>query len=204
MVEMEDFMSVRVIYQDGVLDEIDANCLNNLLSNNRIKKMLRSEGWISVDTAPMRGRRRRRYEGSERLKPVGYDGPERRKAAVYEGPERRKAAMRQLLMNPLCKDRRYSKDPTRVVKSILHDSSGKSDLAKIHGKSDADLFNCPRCHSKCEEMEILDGSSVGIILLMECSNKQCGNCYSIICDGEGCLERVVAMQCDPVVEMLLS
>ena len=60
-------MPVKVIYENDVLDEIEPSSLDQLIALNRIKKFLRSEGWATVGTDPIRGRRRR-YEGPERRK----------------------------------------------------------------------------------------------------------------------------------------
>lgn len=63
-------MPVKVMYQDNVLDEVDPSVLQELISSRKIKKFLRSDGWVSIESAPLRG-----HGGF-------YNGPERRAAVV--------------------------------------------------------------------------------------------------------------------------
>ena len=58
------------MYDNNAIDTVDPSFLDGLIASKKIKKFLRSEGWASVDTDPLRGR-----GGS-------YEGPERRKKRV--------------------------------------------------------------------------------------------------------------------------
>jgi hypothetical protein len=59
-------MLIKVIYQNDKHDMIKPIMLDTLLFANKIKKFLRSEGWITVGVDKIRGR-----GGS-------YEGPDRR------------------------------------------------------------------------------------------------------------------------------
>jgi hypothetical protein len=60
-------MLIKVIYQNDKHDMVKPIMLNTLLFANKIKKFLRSEGWISV--------------GIDNIRGTGgyYEGPERRR-----------------------------------------------------------------------------------------------------------------------------
>lgn len=76
-------MKIKVIYHDDELATVDPAILDNLLTWNKIKKFIRSDGWVTVATDPLRGR------GGQ------YNGPERRKApgkAVEESTTHEDAA----------------------------------------------------------------------------------------------------------------
>ena len=60
-------MPVQVIYDNDIIDAVDPSFLDGLIASKKIKKFLRSEGWATVDSDPLRGR-----GGS-------YEGPDRRK-----------------------------------------------------------------------------------------------------------------------------
>src|SRR5271157_5868356 len=79
-------MPITVMYENDVLDEVEPALLDDLLlGSTKIKKFLRSEGWVVVGTDPIRGRRRRKYDGPERrktpvdIKPLYEDITERRR-----------------------------------------------------------------------------------------------------------------------------
>ncbi len=61
-------MLIRVEYADGERHLVRPHQLNRLLSYDLIERFERSEGWVSVRDAALRGPR-----GS-----LEYDGPERR------------------------------------------------------------------------------------------------------------------------------
>ncbi|MFZ2198859.1 MAG: EAL domain-containing protein, partial [Thermodesulfovibrionales bacterium] len=73
-------MPIQVIYDNDTIDVVDPSFLDGLIASRKIKKFLRSEGWATVDTAPLRGR-----GGS-------YEGPDRRKkrSAFITGTPQRK------------------------------------------------------------------------------------------------------------------
>ena len=67
-------MLIKVIYQNDKHDMVKPVMLDTLLFANKIKKFLRSEGWVTVGVDKIRGA-------------GGY----------YEGPERRENALTYLL-----------------------------------------------------------------------------------------------------------
>ncbi len=48
-------MNIPVMYNDNKIDEIDKSRLDELLSMNKIKMFMRSDGWAMVDVAAIRG-----------------------------------------------------------------------------------------------------------------------------------------------------
>ncbi|HXW68501.1 MAG TPA: hypothetical protein VEJ88_02740 [Dissulfurispiraceae bacterium] len=58
-------MTVKIMYQNDTLAEVEPSRIDELISSTKIKKILRSDGWASVATAPLRGRIQK-YEGPER------------------------------------------------------------------------------------------------------------------------------------------
>ena len=62
-------MLIRVIYQNDKHDMIKPVLLDSFMSSNKIKKFLRSEGWITIGTDQIRGKGGH-YEGPERRKNV--------------------------------------------------------------------------------------------------------------------------------------
>jgi hypothetical protein len=56
---------IPVIYRDNEMDLIDASHLNELIASNKIKKFLRSEGWVTISRGHIR-RSRPNYLGRER------------------------------------------------------------------------------------------------------------------------------------------
>jgi len=61
---------IKVMYHDNRYGEIESFKLDKLIALRKIKKFLRSEGWVTVGVDPIRG-----MGGS-------YDGPERRKPST--------------------------------------------------------------------------------------------------------------------------
>lgn len=59
-------MLIRVIYQNDKHDMVKPHHLDELISSNKIKKFLRSQGWVTIGVDPVRG-----MGGT-------YNGPERR------------------------------------------------------------------------------------------------------------------------------
>ncbi len=52
-------MLIPVIYRDNEVDLIDARHLDGLISSNKIKKFLRSEGWVTISMGRIRRSSRR-------------------------------------------------------------------------------------------------------------------------------------------------
>lgn len=161
-------MPVKIMYQNDILDEIEPACLDELISSNKIKKIFRSGGWASVATAPMRGRRRR------------YEGPERRRVTGKIMPPRYQYNLNRPASEQLRPDFAAKNEPSAIL--------NKGSITETHGQMDSELFSCPECGGKCAEKEILDGSSVGITLLMKCTDNSCRQDFSVTYDGRGRLE----------------
>ena len=54
------------MYQNNEIDMVEASRLDTLISSNKIKKFLRSEGWVTVGIDPIRKESRVNDKGSER------------------------------------------------------------------------------------------------------------------------------------------
>ena len=63
-------MLISVIYQDNKMGMVDASKLDELISSNKIKQFLRSEGWVTVGGDPIRRRNRDDYKGRERRRHI--------------------------------------------------------------------------------------------------------------------------------------
>jgi hypothetical protein len=63
-------MPIKVIYQTNEIDVVESSQLDTLISSNKIKKFLRSEGWVTVGIDPIRKESRVYYKGSERRQAV--------------------------------------------------------------------------------------------------------------------------------------
>ena len=59
-------MRIKVMYHNNETEMVEASHLDALISSNKIKKFLRSEGWVTVGIDPMRKERRINYKGTER------------------------------------------------------------------------------------------------------------------------------------------
>ncbi len=59
-------MLIPVIYRDNEMDLVDVSHLNELISSNKIKKFLRSEGWVTISMGRIRKNSRHKYLGLER------------------------------------------------------------------------------------------------------------------------------------------
>ena len=59
-------MLIKVMYQNNEIEMVEAFQLDKLISSNKIKKFLRSEGWVTVGIDPIRKEKRVNYKGSER------------------------------------------------------------------------------------------------------------------------------------------
>lgn len=66
-------MLISVIYKNGKHGLIDSAVINELISKNRLKGFLRSDGWVTV--------------GQDLIRGIGgrYSGPERRKSFSLTG-----------------------------------------------------------------------------------------------------------------------
>ena len=42
-------MLIKVMYQNNGIEMVEASRLDTLIASNKIKKFLRSEGWVTVD-----------------------------------------------------------------------------------------------------------------------------------------------------------
>jgi hypothetical protein len=71
----------------------------------------------------------------------------------------------------------------------------------MNGQMDSEAFYCLGCGEKCEEKEILDGSSVSITLLMKCTNDMCGKYFGVTYDDHSYLESVTLIQRETMTDM---
>jgi hypothetical protein len=63
-------MLIKVMYQNNEIEIIEACQLDTLISSNKIKKFLRSEGWVTVGMDPIRKKSRVNSKASERRQAV--------------------------------------------------------------------------------------------------------------------------------------
>jgi signal transduction histidine kinase/CheY-like chemotaxis protein len=70
---------VKVMYQDDVQDAVETSILDDLIAANRIKRLLRSDGWATVGIDPIRVSR------------GDYPGPERRQRSASPDISRQRA-----------------------------------------------------------------------------------------------------------------
>jgi hypothetical protein len=59
-------LSVPVVYEDGMMDQVDPRSLQILIEEEIIIKFQRGEGWAYVGVDPVRGKPRDHYPGPER------------------------------------------------------------------------------------------------------------------------------------------
>jgi hypothetical protein len=59
-------MFIKVMYQNNEIEMVEASQLDTLISSNKIKKFLRSDGWVTVGIDPIRKESKVNYKGSER------------------------------------------------------------------------------------------------------------------------------------------
>jgi hypothetical protein len=58
------------MYKNNEIKLVEASQLDTLISSNKIKKFLRSEGWVTIGIDPIRKERRIDYNGTERRQAV--------------------------------------------------------------------------------------------------------------------------------------
>jgi len=61
-------MLITVMYRDGKVGMVDHTKLDSLIRSKKITQFMRSEGWVSIDTDPIR-----KCDTEE-----GYCGPQKR------------------------------------------------------------------------------------------------------------------------------
>jgi len=59
-------MRIKVMYQNNEIEMVEASQLESLISSNKIKKFLRSDGWVTVGIDPIRKETKINHKGSER------------------------------------------------------------------------------------------------------------------------------------------
>ncbi|OGW38382.1 MAG: hypothetical protein A2Y97_08070 [Nitrospirae bacterium RBG_13_39_12] len=59
-------MFVTVMYKDGRTGMVKHDQLDGLISSNKIKKFLRSDGWVSIGVHRIRKKGKRGYKGQEK------------------------------------------------------------------------------------------------------------------------------------------
>ncbi|MFO7764984.1 MAG: hypothetical protein R6V33_00975 [Pelovirga sp.] len=60
--------SIPIVYEDGMMDQVDSRSLQVLIEGDMIVKFHRKDGWVYLGVDPVR-----------RLKRQDYPGPERRR-----------------------------------------------------------------------------------------------------------------------------
>ena len=66
-------MNIQVMYNDNSVNQIDSKSLDDMLSDHRIKKFMRSDGWNTVGEVHIRGEGGM-YEGVDRRGLYGLTG----------------------------------------------------------------------------------------------------------------------------------
>ena len=66
-------MNIQVMYSDSRTGQIDTSLLDNMLSEHNIKMFRRSDGWVTVGEAHIRGEGGM-YEGVDRRGMYGLTG----------------------------------------------------------------------------------------------------------------------------------
>ncbi|HOP29462.1 MAG TPA: hypothetical protein P5120_05450 [Spirochaetota bacterium] len=66
-------MNMQVMYQDNKIGRIDSALLDSMLDAHKIKMFMRSDGWVMVGVAHMRGEGGA-YEGVDRRGMYGLSG----------------------------------------------------------------------------------------------------------------------------------
>ena len=63
-------MLIEVMYQNDEMGMVEDFQLDELISSNKIKKFLRSEGWVTIGVDPIRKESRVHYKGRERRQSI--------------------------------------------------------------------------------------------------------------------------------------
>ncbi len=58
--------SIPIVYEDGMMDQVDPRSLQVLIEGDMIVKFRRKGGWVYVGVDPVRKSRRENYRGPER------------------------------------------------------------------------------------------------------------------------------------------
>jgi hypothetical protein len=59
-------MFIKVMYQNNEIEIVEASQLDTPISSNKIKKFLRSEGWVNIGIDPIRKENKVNDKGLER------------------------------------------------------------------------------------------------------------------------------------------
>ena len=57
---------IKVVYDNGVSDQISPSLLDSLITSRRVEQFERSEGWAEIGIDPIRGMGGSRYGGDDR------------------------------------------------------------------------------------------------------------------------------------------
>lgn len=57
---------IPVIYQNGMMDLVEAKLLQELIEQAQVIKFQRSDGWVTPDIGPVRRLNQENYQGQER------------------------------------------------------------------------------------------------------------------------------------------
>ena len=63
-------MLISVVYLDNKMGMVDVCRLDELISSNKMRKFLRSEGWATIGADPIRKEKGYCYKGSERRRHI--------------------------------------------------------------------------------------------------------------------------------------
>lgn len=58
--------SIPIVYEDGMVDQVDSRSLQVLIEGDMIVKFRRGEGWVYLGVDPVRRFRHKNYPGPER------------------------------------------------------------------------------------------------------------------------------------------
>ena len=72
-------MFIKVMYQNGETRTVEAYQLDELISQKKIKKFLRSGGWCTIGVHPTRQTMREDYQKQERSKRQRKNGKTKRR-----------------------------------------------------------------------------------------------------------------------------
>ncbi len=58
--------TIKVVFANGVTDQISPSLLDSLISSRRVEQFKRSDGWAEIGVDPIRGMGGLHYDGGDR------------------------------------------------------------------------------------------------------------------------------------------